>query len=830
MHPTCGMLRYLTLLLSVTLAWPATAVALRNPQQETRTQRVGLEEALGRSADGRRLGDLVRLDTLPVIYPGGIRQDLSRAAAVLVTLDAGRGTRFMDSWPPDRGDPPANKAIALVAGKPAGWWTKQAAEGLGWPVISIVGHAADQVMAAYDAQTRRGVIYVTSEDPAGGTGYAFYHAAAVEGLKESDALVIATLGDQPLFDRPVLETVEGTARASGADLVIATAVFDEPRATGRIVRDRQTGRILGILEQRDIEAGTTLGGYTTEELLAIREGNVSIYAMPARRFFALLAETTNDNAQRQFYATDLVKTVLDQGGRVDAVQIDPAKAPGITTVADLERIEAYLTQQAGLEEELGPSEVVGDPQEYQRLLDYLDRPIRAVIFDVDHTVTALDHRTGGVLPEARDWHDAILEKLAQLASFGVLLVPTTNRRQSGAMSYAYELVSHPQYLPRTNLETGGSFVEVYWESGTGGMDAGLGQTFDDFRISFPSERQEQVLAALLDQRVIPSRSRPYVESLAGMMSLSPPGGITKGDFMARVTAALRDIPSVTVLDAGEARAVAIVPVEAGKARSKDHVNARHHLRDEDLLILVDQAQPGGTDAGLVADGGITVDQENPAIPGLISTRRAIGLTNLAAADWVLGQLLDRVKTRAAQPSTGLEEFREFDSIAAFLQERLQGISLTPEQRTVLAQVRAAGAQRVLDFPTAARPGGASPGRVAIVVDPSIPTILYDIIGRWNRQSEEERLGLTFTLVGTDAERPSGWLAVGIAIDGSGVTYEGLGIPTLTFEDYKQLLDIGLLRVYAIAQQEHLRGRVLPPIVAVLDYVGADGRSRTAIFL
>ncbi len=314
--------------------------------EEAALERSGLEEG--------RLGDLVALDQVSVTGSPEVLQRLASAATVLLTLDAGKGTRFEQSWREAGrpGEPPL-KVIAPLAGLPAGWWTKQAAETLGWPVISVVGYRKDDVIAAYNAQTRHGVIYVESKDPAGGTGYAFYHGAAVPGLKESDTLLIATAGDQPLFDRPVLEAMERAARTSGADLVIATALFADPTGKGRIVRDRQTGQILGSLEQRDIEKkGATLGGYTRDELLAIHEGNVSIYAMPTKRFFALLAETRNINAQRQFYVTDIIKMVLDAGGRVEAVQIPPEQAPDLTTVDDLAQVETYLRAHppSGLEE------------------------------------------------------------------------------------------------------------------------------------------------------------------------------------------------------------------------------------------------------------------------------------------------------------------------------------------------------------------------------------------------------------------------------------------------------------------------------------------------
>lgn len=334
--------------LAVSQILPSSAFALKVEAALEGSAKSGLEERLGAAApagleEGRRLDEVVNLAAVPVIYPGGVAQDLSGAKAVLITADAGKGTRFAASGGGEL------KVIAPVGGLPAGIRSKLAARELGWPVISVVSYRKEDVMAAF-GQHMPEILFVEAENPTGGTGYAIYHGAAVKGLRESDALVIATMGDQPLYDRPVLEAVEQAFRAAGADLVIATALFHDPKGKGRIVRDTQ-GKILGVLEQKDIEKGATLGGYSKEHLLAIPEGNLSIYAMPAKRLFDLLAETRNNNAQSQFYLPDIVKMVLDRGGRVEAVRIDPDKAPDLTTAEDLATVEATLARQGtGLEE------------------------------------------------------------------------------------------------------------------------------------------------------------------------------------------------------------------------------------------------------------------------------------------------------------------------------------------------------------------------------------------------------------------------------------------------------------------------------------------------
>jgi len=297
---------------------------------------------------------------------------------------------------------------------------------------------------------------------------------------------------------------------------------------------------------------------------------------------------------------------------------------------------------------------VRDAEEYRRLSEYLERPYRAVVFDLDGTVTRTDSKTNRVLPEFQETHNRIIGVLAERARSGNLVAATTNRRKDKAAAYSDELVGHPNYGPVAGQpispETRGSYVEVYYGSGMGGMDAGLGQEFKDFELSFPAEERTKIIDHLLGKGILVSRQREHVEDLGNKINLYITPGTDRQSYARVVSQALEELgylgtggrplklePTyvpIRLLDGGEG-VFTIIPAEANKARAKEYVKKRHGFTEDDLLVLVDQPQPGAVDEALVHEGGITVDEENTAISGLISTKKAIGLTGPEAALWCL---------------------------------------------------------------------------------------------------------------------------------------------------------------------------------------------------
>jgi UDP-N-acetyl-D-glucosamine dehydrogenase len=387
--------------------------ANRRAEQES-SERAGMEEI----PLAKRV-DLDRIQKDALIDPKGRVSQIHEADVVAIFLQAGRGKRFEESIQASAEQFPDIPKVAYpLKGIPLGMWPildleKRRPQ---WPVISVVGHRADEVMEAFNRWTDKGIIFIRQSEPLG-TGHALYHAAAVPGLKDSEKIVVAVAGDRPLTDAEDMAKAVEEFMGSKADLLLGVVESDEPK--GRVIfRD---GQVVGILERQDLEAmgeGEMRFGMTKEELRRIRWTNASMYVIRAKELFSILGELVNQNEQSEYYVTDLVEKMAQMGKRIVAFPMDPAKAVDITTISDIQKLERQLStgpfpslrqwrsafEDIELAEEIlrahYPEEVI--PSKRQQLLRWmeelgrLETPEGAVAFPLDRaTVIA---RTPGRAP------------------------------------------------------------------------------------------------------------------------------------------------------------------------------------------------------------------------------------------------------------------------------------------------------------------------------------------------------------------------------------------------------------------------------------------------
>ncbi len=288
-----------------------------------------------RAEDGvaarRTLEQAAPPDPGKVLNPGacGFPPD---ARIALVILAAGKGTRFGTApkcVQPVRGIPLARHSIdSFRSIQPA-------------PCICLVGYAHEEVMGRLGGDN----IYVLSANPAGGTAFAAFEALSVSGLEAADPLLVITMGDRVVPDTVFRRLLE-THRAGGreADLTLLSVRYVPPaqHGKGRVLRD-DAGRIERILEQRDIDAiGDPAARRRYDE---ITEGNCPLY-ITRTRSLRLLGSLHNDNAQGQYYITDLVAKIAESGGDVRTVTVTEAEpeyallCSDVTRPADLARIES----------------------------------------------------------------------------------------------------------------------------------------------------------------------------------------------------------------------------------------------------------------------------------------------------------------------------------------------------------------------------------------------------------------------------------------------------------------------------------------------------------
>jgi len=218
-------------------------------------------------------------------------------ATHVLVLAAGKGTRMISARP---------KVLHHVAGAPMIDYVLDTAAALGAATRTVVvGHEAGQLRAALAGHA--GLRFVLQE-PQLGTAHAVRQAEALFAGVTGTLVLLS--GDVPLLSADTLGALLAHHEAAGAAATILTAVVNDPSGYGRILRDGDF--VLGIVEHRD----------ATDAERGIREINSGIYAFDLEPLFPALAEIASNNAQKEYYLTDLVAIYRRAGRTVSALVVD----------------------------------------------------------------------------------------------------------------------------------------------------------------------------------------------------------------------------------------------------------------------------------------------------------------------------------------------------------------------------------------------------------------------------------------------------------------------------------------------------------------------------
>ena len=236
-----------------------------------------------------------------------------------VILAAGQGTRMKSE---------RAKVLHEICGRPMVHYVLEASREAGVSRhILVVGHQAEQVRERIGEGP--GIEYALQAEQKG-TGHALLQAAPL--LQGYEGHVLVLCGDTPLLTAWVLRSLMDHHRESGAAATLLVASLENPAGYGRVLRDRN-GRVIRIVEERD--AGPAEA--------AVREINTGIYCFRAPSVFRALHSLAPDNAQGEYYLTDVVAVLVSRGEKVETVVAgDPSVVAGINNRRQLAEVEAIM--------------------------------------------------------------------------------------------------------------------------------------------------------------------------------------------------------------------------------------------------------------------------------------------------------------------------------------------------------------------------------------------------------------------------------------------------------------------------------------------------------
>ncbi len=234
-----------------------------------------------------------------------------------VILAAGKGTRMKSALP---------KVLHPICGAPMLQYPLQAAQQAGFTQLQVVvGHQSEAVRERFSAAQ---VSWVEQTEQLG-TGHALLCAA--ESLTDFNGTLLLLCGDVPLLRAETLQQLLAFHAQQQAAVTVLTAEMPNPTGYGRIIRNGE--QVLQIVEEKD----------ASESQRQVQEINTGTYLFDAAFVFAALKNLKTDNAQGEYYLTDVVAAAVAAGKKTRAICVsDPTEVMGINDRCQLAEAEALM--------------------------------------------------------------------------------------------------------------------------------------------------------------------------------------------------------------------------------------------------------------------------------------------------------------------------------------------------------------------------------------------------------------------------------------------------------------------------------------------------------
>jgi bifunctional UDP-N-acetylglucosamine pyrophosphorylase/glucosamine-1-phosphate N-acetyltransferase len=281
----------------------------------------------------------------------------------VVILAAGKGTRMKSARP---------KVLHRVAGLPMIEYVLARAAAIHpRSTVLVVGHQAQMLTASLSAH--RGLSFVVQE-PQLGTAHALL--LAEPALRGQTGTLLLLSGDVPLLSSKTLQKLTDHHQSTRAAATVVTAVVEEPRGYGRIVRSGE--RIARIVEDKD----------ATSAERDIREINSGIYAFALDGLFDAVRSVAAENAQNEYYLPDLIAIYRQRGLGVETITVSNAdEIRGINSRSELAALSRVVRDEKTAEL-MAAGVTIEDPA-----TAYIDRDVTIGTDTIVHPGVSIEGKT-----------------------------------------------------------------------------------------------------------------------------------------------------------------------------------------------------------------------------------------------------------------------------------------------------------------------------------------------------------------------------------------------------------------------------------------------------
>ena len=229
----------------------------------------------------------------------------------IVILAAGQGTRMKSTKP---------KVLHKISGKPMLFHIIDTAKAISDDITVVLYHKFDEVKEAIESEYEGIKYHKQDASNYPGTG------GALRGLEFEGKRVLILNGDMPLITKEALNPLIN----SSGDITMSVIKVFEPNGYGRVVIE--DNEVKAIIEQKDC----------TPEQLCIKYVNAGVYCVDSKLLNRYIPKLSNNNAQKEYYLTDIIKMAVDEGKKITPIFVKEEDFKGVNSKYDLAMAEQIM--------------------------------------------------------------------------------------------------------------------------------------------------------------------------------------------------------------------------------------------------------------------------------------------------------------------------------------------------------------------------------------------------------------------------------------------------------------------------------------------------------